>query len=80
MAAKSVTTAKPVVESVRASYPPLDFSSPKDVVVKVTCHLKDSSGIRDRKTKYYRFRYGALGSRWQSPYETSNIAYYLNFV
>jgi hypothetical protein len=77
--AKSVTTAKVNVESVQASYPLFDLSTPKDVVVKVVYSLKDASGTRGRKTKYYLFRHGSLGNIWTYEYETGVIAYYLNF-
>ncbi len=77
---KSVTSAKLNVESVQASYPLFDFSTPKDVVVKVIYSLKDASGTRDRKTKYYLFSHGSLGNIWQYKYEASVVSYYLNFL
>jgi hypothetical protein len=68
------------VESVQASYPLFDFSTPKDVVVKVIYSLKDTFGERDRKTKYYLFCHGSLGNNWRYEYETSVVSYYFNFL
>ena len=79
-AVKSVTTAKLNIESVQASSPLFDFSTSKDVVVKVTYSLVDASGTRDRKTKYYLFNRGSVGNIWSYKYETSVVRYYLNFL
>ena len=79
-AVKSVTTAKLNIESVQASSPLFDFSTSKDVVVKVTYSLVDASGTRDRKTKYYLFNHGSVGNIWSYKYETSVVRYYLNFL
>lgn len=78
-AVESVTTAKLNIESVKTSSPLFDFSPSKDVVVKVTYSLEDASGTRDRKTKYYLFKYGSLGNNWSYRYETNVVRYYLNF-
>jgi hypothetical protein len=79
-AAESVTTTRVSIDSVEASYPLLDFSTPKDVVVKVTYSLNDASGIYQTKTIYYLFRYGGLLNIWQYQYQTNAIKYYLNFL
>ena len=79
-AVESVTTAKLNIESVQASSPLFDFSASKDVVVKVTYSLVDSSGTRDRKTKYYLFNHGPVRNNWRYKYETSVVSYYLNFL
>jgi hypothetical protein len=63
---------------VKVSAPLLDFSSPRDVVVKVVYSLSDGDRRRDRKTLYYLYRHG-LGNTWSYQYETTSIAYYLNF-
>ena len=77
---ESVTTAKLNVESVQASSPLFNFSTSKDVVVKVTYSLDDASGTRDRKTKYYLFKHGSVGNSWSYKYESNVVSYYLNFI
>jgi hypothetical protein len=79
-AVESVTTAKLNIESVKASSPLFDFSGSKDVVVKVIYSLVDSSGTRDRKTKYYLFNHGPFTNNWRCKYETGVVSYYLNFL
>ena len=63
--------------SVQTSYPFLDFSSPQNVVVKVTYNLDDETG---KKEKYYLFKHGVIGNNWQYQYESNVISYYLNFL
>ena len=77
-AAKSVTSTKVNIASVKASYPIFDFSIPKDVVVKVEFSLDDDAGAGEKRTVYYLFRHGAFG--WSFQYETSAMRYYLNFM
>jgi hypothetical protein len=74
----SVTTTKPVIEEVKASSPFLDFSSPRDVVVKVVYSLKDNSGKSDRRTRYYLFERSIFG--WHYQYKSTAVSYYLNFM
>jgi hypothetical protein len=76
---ESVTSAKPVIESVKISSPLLSFSSPRDVVVKVVYGLSEGPGIRDRKTVYYTVRHGGIGNTWRHRYESNILSYYLNF-
>lgn len=76
---KSVTGARPIIESVKISAPLLSFSSPQDVVVKVVYSLSEGSGTRDRKTLYYLVRHGVIGNTWQHRYESNALSYYLNF-
>lgn len=78
--AASVTSTRVEVESVRISSPLLDFSSPKDVVVKVQYALQDDAGAREERTRYYLFQHRALGNTWRYQYETSAASYYLNFL
>ena len=78
--AESVTTTRISIDSVRASYPLLDFSTPKDVVVKVIYSLNDASATYQTKTNYYLFRHGGLLNAWQYQYQTNAIKYYLNFL
>ncbi len=80
MIAESVTSAKLNVESVKVSSPLFQFSSPKDVVVRVTYSLNDSSGSRDKRTVYYLFKHGGTFNPWQYKYESSKIRYYFNFM
>ena len=79
-AAESVTTTRVAIDSVKASYPVFDFSTPKNVVVKVTYSLNDASGTYQTKTVYYLFKYGGLLNAWQYQYQTNVIKYYLNFL
>ena len=76
---ESITSTKVNVESVEASYPPLDFSTPKDVVIKVRYSLIDSSGTREEGTKYYLFKHGSLSNNWNYRWEVGAVSYYLNF-
>ena len=80
IAAKSVTTTQLSIDSVKVSYPLFDFSTPKDVVVKVTYSLNDASGTYQTKTVYYLFKHGGLFNVWQYQYKTGAISYYLNFL
>jgi len=68
------------IDSIRASYPLFDFSTPKDVVVKVTYSLIDSSGPRATETVYYLYSHGAIGNIWSYQYKTTSVSYYLNFL
>ena len=78
--AKSITSTTLNIESVKASYPLFDFSTPKDVVVKVTYSLNDDTGTREKSTNYYLFKQGYLGNIWTYKRETSVVSYYLNFI
>jgi hypothetical protein len=77
--AESVTGTKPKIESVQVSSPLLDFSTPKDVVVKVVYSLAEGSKTRDRKTLYFLYNHGAIGNIWSYRYKTTAVRYYLNF-
>jgi hypothetical protein len=66
------------ISSVQASYPVLNFSTPKDVVVKVVYSFEDAAASGEERTIYYLFRKGSLG--WQYQYITSSLNYYLNFI
>ncbi len=63
--------------SVQTSYPFLDFSSPRIIIVKVTYDLGDNTGF---KKQYYRYKYGMIGNSWQYQRESNVISYYLNFM
>ncbi len=78
--AESFTTHQVNVEEVKISSPLLDFSAPRDVVVKVTYSLTDSAGTLERKTVYFLYSHGGLANRWSYQYETSAISYYLNLL
>jgi len=73
----AVLNAELNILSVQTSYPFLDFSSPQNIVVKVTYNLDDEAG---KKEKYYLFKHGVIGSNWQYQYESNVISYYLNFL
>ena len=77
-AVESVTSTRVNVRSVRASYPVFDFSTPRDVVIKVVFSLDDASGSGEERTVYYLFRQGAFG--WQFRHETTAMRYYSNFI
>jgi hypothetical protein len=77
---QSVTSTTLNIGSVQASYPLFTFSSPKEVVVKVTYSLDDDSGTRERGTNYYLFKHGSLGNSWSYKRESTVVGYYLNFV
>jgi hypothetical protein len=64
--------------SVQASYPVFDFSTPKDVVIKVVFSLDDVTGAGEQRTIYYLFKRGVFD--WQYQYITTPINYYLNFM
>ena len=78
--ANSITSTTLNVESVKASYPLFDLSTPKDVVIKVTYSLDDDSGTREKATHYYLFKHGYLGNIWTYKRETGVVSYYLNFI
>lgn len=75
--ADSVTSTRVNIIAVKASYPILSFSLPKDVVVKVVFSLDDASETGEQRTIYYLFKRGVFG--WQYQYITSSVSYYLNF-
>ncbi|MBT3311269.1 MAG: hypothetical protein HN737_10070 [Desulfobacterales bacterium] len=77
-AVDSATSTKVNIHSVKASYPIFNFSTSKEVVVKVEFSLDDSSGKGKKKIIYYLFRNGILG--WTFQHETTVASYYLNFM
>lgn len=77
--AESIARAKPDIESVQISAPLLNFSSSKDVVVKVVYSLADGSESRGRRTLYLLYRHGVVGNTWSYQHETTALSYYLNF-
>lgn len=78
--AESVTEAKLKIESVKISAPLLEFSTAKDVVVKVVYSLAEGSKTRGRKTLYFLYRKGVIGNPWSYQYQTTALRYYLNFI
>lgn len=73
----SILKARIGILAVQTSYPVMDFSFPKNVIVKVTYNFDDESG---NKIKYYRFKEGIIGSKWLYQCESNVISYYLNFL
>jgi len=73
----SILKAKINISAVATSYPVLDFSSPKNVIVKVTYDLDDEAGDR---VIFYRFKEVLLGSKWLYQSESNVISFYLNFL
>lgn len=80
--AESITSTEVDVKAVKASSPLFDFSSPKEVVVKVEYVLNDDMGERKEGTVYYLFekRSLSIGSDWRYMYESNAVSYYLNFL
>lgn len=78
--AQSVINTRLNLDEVKTSFPLFDFSSSKDVVVKVAYSLEDNSGTHHADTKYYLYRYGAIGDNWSYQYEVSAVSFYLNFM
>lgn len=70
-----VLDAKLDIHKVQTSFPFLDFSSPRIVIVKVVYSLGDGAG---EKEKYFSYKYGAIGNAWQYKRESSVVSYYLN--
>lgn len=77
--AQAVTSTKVTVDAVYTSSPLLKFASSKNVVVKVRYRLHDDAGLREARTRHYRFRHHSLGNSWSYRYETGAMSYYLNF-
>lgn len=68
-------------ESIKTSYPFLDFSSPRDVVVKVTFSIRGEYGPGDPITEYYLYRYRTIGfKKWEYRHKTGKLVYYMNFI
>lgn len=78
--ARSITNTKPRIESVRISSPFLDFSYPKDVVVKVVYSLAEGAKTSRRRTLYFLYSYSAVGDVWIYQHQTTAVRYYLNFA
>lgn len=78
--AKVSTTTKLTLLSLQASEPMFDFSSPKDVVVKVTYTLEDATKAPEEFTRYYMFEVNHMTNRWRLRYSSSKLRYYMNFL
>lgn len=78
--AESITTTKLNIEAVQISRPLFDFSSSKDVIVKVKYSLNDATGTRKAGTNYYRFENGLIVNSWRYKGKSSVVFYYLNFI
>lgn len=64
------------IDAVQVSSPLFDFSSPRDVVVKVT-YTPPAGGSR---TEYFLYRYGAIGDAWEFRRDTGAFHFYLNIL
>jgi hypothetical protein len=78
-AAATVTGTEINIESVQMSAPLVDFSTSKDVVVKVVYSLRNGSEVQNRKTLYLLYNHGAVENTWSYCCQTSALSYYLNF-
>ena len=79
-AAKTAINSELFIESVKASYPLLDFASTKQVIIKVNFNVASESEAIKSATRYYRFNHGGLANSWQYESESNAISYYLNFI
>ena len=80
-AAKSTTSTKINIKSIKANYSIFNFSTKeKDVVVKVMYSIDDAYGTRKQGTKYYLFKHSPMINRWKYWGERSTLSYYLNFI
>ena len=80
-AVESATTTQINIYSIKAGFPPFNFSSKRrKVVTKVEYSITDVNGVRQEGTKYYRFDHAPIVNTWQLGREVSVISYYLNFL
>lgn len=78
-AVESTTTTRINIYSIKAGFPPFNFSSRKrKVVIKVDYSITDVNGVRQEGTKYYRFDHAPTVNSWQWGREVTVISYYLN--
>jgi hypothetical protein len=78
--ATSLAATELSIEGVTASSPLLDFSSPRDVVVKVTYAFGDGSSDSDTQTRYFLFEKSLMPNSWRYRHESNVVSYYLNFL
>lgn len=78
--ARKTTTTKLTVLSVKASQPMFDFSSPRDVVLRVNYTLEDASTAAVEHTNYYLFEHSYVTGTWRLRHRSSVVGYYLNFL
>lgn len=79
-AAHAVTSSKPEIESIQISAPLLNFTTPEDVVVKVTYDLTQGDQPGSSRTLYFLYSYTPVGDLWLYQHQTYAIKYYLNFL
>jgi hypothetical protein len=78
--ATSLAATELSIEGVTASSPLFDFSSPRDVVVKVTYAFGDGSSDSDTQTRYFLFEKSLMPNSWRYRHESNVVSYYLNFL
>jgi hypothetical protein len=78
--ANKISNTRLVVQSVKASRPMFDFSSPKDVVLEVVYTLEDGSAEAEPQLEYYLFEHHSLTGHWRYIRTSSKVSYYLNFL
>lgn len=76
----SVLSSRVTYHEVMTSYPLFEFSSSKEVVVKVVYSLDDQFGSGPKTTQYFLFNYGGLTDSWSYQRESSELSFYLNFL
>lgn len=78
--AAQVANTKIDIQSLKASQPLFDFSSPRDVVIQVTYQLQEGTESKPPRTDYHLFEYHALGSNWRHVRSSTALSYYFNFL
>ena len=76
--AKHMRNRNITIKSVQSSYPLFNFSSNKEVVVKVTYSIGNEPATKKSTTNYYLFNHGTIGNSWQYIYRSNVVMYYLN--
>jgi len=62
--------------SIQTSYPIFEFTSTKDVIVKVIYSFGNTKNV----SKYYLYQHSTIGNHWSYQRESSSLSYYLNFM
>ncbi len=78
--AEAVLSSEITYHAVQTAWPLFDFSSSKEVVVRVEYSLDDRFGAGPVTTKYFLFRYGGLADSWSYQREVSALKFYMNFL
>jgi len=77
--ARQVSDTQLEILSLKASQPLFDFSSPREVVVKVDYLMKEGGTSESSTTAYLLYEYHSLGNNWRHIRSSTAMSYYLNF-